>query len=276
MHIECKTSKQEKAIETIISKRSYIENEIDRILKKSYGIKINVEKRNQIVDFLFQNLPFFLDSININIDFKQIETLEFKSKNDLELAKKAYELKDYGNALFHLQQSIEKATKAYGLCLGIIKDPQKEISHKTPKVFIKLLRFSWVDDLAKIYDCNYNIQGNIENLDLLVKDDNKNRILDLDNSIPLFLNLYKSILKNIKKALSKREIKKIIDYVKINHGIDIKEIYMMQIEFALLLYLFSFITWIYAVEPRYSNEIEYDKLNIIKDFNKIVKLLEDK
>lgn len=210
------------------------------------------------------------------MDFKQIETLELKSKNDLELAKKAYELEDYCNALFHLQQSIEKTAKAYGLFLGIITNPQKEISHKTPKVFIKLLRLSWVDDLAKIYNCNNNIQENITNLDILIKDENKSSIIELDKDIPLLLNLYKTTLINTKKVFSKREINKIMGYMKINYGIDIKKIYLMQIEFAYLLYLFSFVTWIYAVDPRYSNEIEYSKLNIIKYFNKIVKLLDDK
>ncbi|HEY9204559.1 MAG TPA: HEPN domain-containing protein [Candidatus Methanoperedens sp.] len=268
-------SNQDKAIETIINNRSYIETEIDRILKKSHSIKIKAEKKKQIVDFLFQNLPDLIKCINLDINFEQIETLEQKSKYDIELAKMAYKLKDYGNALFHLQQAIEKATKAYGLYFGIIKDPQKEISHKTPKIFIKLLRLSWVDDLTNIYNRNYNLQKNLANLDILMKDENKASILDLDNNIPFFLNLYKNILKNTKRTLSRREIKRIVDYVKINYGIDIKEIYMMQIEFVLLLYLFSFITFIYAVEPRYSNEIEYNKLNVIKYFNNIMKLLDE-
>lgn len=259
---------QKKEIETI--DRTFIENEIDRILRKSQ-IKIEKEKKKQYIDFLIQNLPFFTATINKKRDFSQIETLISKSQKDLELSKAAYKLKDYSNTLFHLQQTIEKATKVYGLFLGIIENPQ-EIRHTTPKVFLKLLRLSWVDDLSKIYSYNYNIKKDLTNLEVLVKD--KENILDLDNNIPLFINLYENILRNSKKALSKREVKKLIHYVKINYGMDIKERYMAEIKFALFLYLFSFITFIYAVEPRYSNEIEYSKLNIIKYFNKIVKLLE--
>jgi hypothetical protein len=152
--------------------------------------------------------------------------------------------------------------KAYGLFLGIIENPQKEISHKTPRVYLKLLRFSWVEDFSKIYTPNINLQENLTVLDSLVKDENKKNVQDLDKNIPFFLDFYEASLKQARKSFSQKEVRIIINEVKRRYGKNIKEIYIMQIEFALLLYLFSFVTWIYNSEPRYSGE--YDKLNIMR------------
>lgn len=262
--------KQDNSMQNIINQRQYAEKEVFRILKKSPSIKINPEKVRQILDFLFLNLPNIIEGLNKDIDGEQIEVYESKSKNDLKLAKIAYDIKDYGNALFHLQQSVEKTVKAYGLLLGVIKNPKDEIGHKTPKVYLKMLRFSWINDLSNIFTPNANVQHNISKLDSLVQKDNNS--LELDKSIPFFLNWYKVSYKQAVKGFSKTEVKIIINEVKHRCGIDIQEIYMTQLEFGFLLYLFSFVTWIYAIKPRY--EGEYDKLNIIRYFNEIAKLLE--
>lgn len=262
--------KQDSSMQNIINQRQYAEKEVFRILKKSRNIKINPEKVRQILDFLFLNLPSITESLIKDIDSEQIELLDSKSRNDLKLAKIAYDIKDYGNAVFHLQQSVEKTVKAYGLLLGVINNPKDEIGHKTPKVYLKMLRFSWISDLSNIITPNINIQKNISKLDSLVQKDNNS--LELDKSIPFFLDWYESSFKQAVKGFSKTEVKTIINEVKHRYGIDIKEIYMMQLEYGLLLYLFSFVTWIYAIKPRY--EGEYNQLNIIRYFNEIVKLLE--
>jgi len=340
-------SKQDNSVQNITNQRQYAEIEVFRILKKSPSLKINPEKVRKILDFLFQNLPSIVESFNINIDIEKIETLAFKSKNDLKLAKIAYDIKDYGNALFHLQQSVEKTVKAYGLLLGVIEDPQEEIGHRTPEVYLKMLRFSWTNDLSNLFTPNINIPKIISNLDSLMQeylfswnkipgkdevklieflkqyynvawikkakiekfeddktirisiennylllslnnentkmnliiDDGRtdefivkkkngklkiskkdNSCIELDKNILLFLDLYKTSSKQVRKGLSKKEVKTIITEVKQRYGIDIKERYIMQLEFAFLLYLLSFVTWIYAIEPRY--EGKYDQLNI--------------
>lgn len=263
--------KQDNSIQNIINQRQYAEKEVFRILKKSPSIKINPEKVRQILDFLFLNLPDIIESLNKDIDYEQIEILESKSKNDLKLAKIAYDIKDYGNALFHLQQSVEKTVKAYGLLLGIINNPKDEIGHKTPKVYLKMLRFSWINDISNIFTPNINIQKNISKLDSLVQKDKNS--LELDKSIPFFLDWYEATFKQAVKGFSKKEVKTIINEVKHRCGIDIQKIYMTQLEFGFLLYLFSFVTWIYAIKPRY--EGEYNQLNIIRYFNKIVKFLDE-
>ena len=257
-------------MENSINERQCAEKEVFRILKKSRNIKFNPKKVRQILDFLFLNLPSITESLNKDIDSEQIEILESKSSNDLIIAKMAYDINDYSNALFHLQQSIEKTVKAYGLLLGVINDPKEGIGHKTPKVYLKMLKIPWISELSNIITPNINIQKNISELDFLIQKDENS--IELDKSIPLFLNLYEASFKQVDKGFSKTEVKTIINEVKHTCGIDIQEIYMIQLKFGFLLYLFSFVTWIYAVKPRY--EGEYDQLNIIQHFNKIVKFLE--
>lgn len=100
-------------------------------------------------------------------------------------------------------------------------------------------------------------------------------MLELDENIPFFLELYENSLKTARNGFSRQEIKIIIKEVKRKYGTNIKNEYMRQIEFAFLLYLFSFVTWIYAGNQRYSNEIKFESLNIIKYFNKIEKSLSE-
>lgn len=254
----------------IINQRNYVEKEIYRILKKS-RTKVDRKKIQKIVDFFYRNHLSILESVNRDIDDEQINTLESKSRNDLKLAKIAYEIEDYGNALFHLQQSIEKIVKAHGLKLGIIKDPKKEVGHKTPKVYVKMLKLSWMKEISSIVVPNQNIIANIEILESKLAKAENSVILDKD--IPFFLELYETSLKQTRKGFSKKEVKIMTSEVKKISEIDIEWQYMTQIKFTFVLYLFSFVTWIYAIEPRY--EGKYDKLNIILYFEKIVELLDE-
>lgn len=61
MSIEKKSLDQDNLIYTILSKRQDIENEVDRILKKSH-IKVNQEKKNQTIDFYFKICLLFFRS----------------------------------------------------------------------------------------------------------------------------------------------------------------------------------------------------------------------
>lgn len=263
-------SNQKSAVQIITNNRQFIESEIDRILKKSSGLKRNFSKEKRIIDFLFNNLDFIIESLNKNIDFKQIETLNSRSKEDLYIAKMVYDKEYYWAAINHLQQSIEKAAKAYGLSLGIIENPKKEIGHKTPKVYLKLLKPRWVGDLTKVFIPDIELEKTITNLSALVEEKNEGDIMDLDKSIPFMIEAYEKMLKNMNRSFSRSDIKAIVKETKKRCGIDIKYLYIAHARFTIL-YLFSFITWIYAIEPRYSGE--FDNLNIIKYFDKIEKFL---
>lgn len=243
-----------------------IEARVDKILKKS-KVSVNSKVKKQIIDFVCINLPIIQESINKSIDIDQIETLSSRAEDDLKIAKFSYEQKLFWSAVYHLQQSIEKSVKAHGLFFGIIEDPKNEISHKTPKVYLKLLRLPWADSLSEILTPKLNFKKSLSELDVLLKNE-----IDLDDNIPFFLKIYESSLEQAQKNFSNPKVKKLLREVEQQCGIDIEKIYMMQFEFTFLLYLFSFVTWIYAVEPRYSGE--YERLNIIQCFDTIIKLIE--
>ncbi len=109
-------------------------------------------------------------------------------------------------------------------------------------------------DLSKIFIPDINLEKNIDN----------------HNNIPYIIDAYEKMLKNMNKSFSRPDIKVIVKETKKRCGMDIKYLYISQARFTIL-YLFSFITLHYAVEPRYSGE--YEKLNIIKYFDKTTKLI---
>jgi hypothetical protein len=65
-------------------------------------------------------------------------TLSFfkTAENDLKTAKLLYDHRMYAQAIFYLQQSIEKLSKAFGLKLDLLKPKDiKKVSHHTAQVF---------------------------------------------------------------------------------------------------------------------------------------------
>jgi len=69
---------------------------------------------------------------------KFAETLFEIARNDLEASKCLFERELYPQAVFYLQQSIEKATKSFGLLNDVIKEDElKHVSHNPLKVYKK-------------------------------------------------------------------------------------------------------------------------------------------
>ena len=60
------------------------------------------------------------------------------AKVDIEASKVLFEKRIYSRSVYSLQQCVEKACKAFGYALGIIKK-QKTIGHISPNVFIEML-----------------------------------------------------------------------------------------------------------------------------------------
>lgn len=86
----------------------------------------------------FSVLPILKDK---KIDLSLVKDFLTVSKSDFEASKQLYKEKFYSISINLLQQSIEKLTKAYILKMGMItKDELLEISHHTPKAFMKLLQ----------------------------------------------------------------------------------------------------------------------------------------
>jgi len=67
------------------------------------------------------------------------------SKQDIQATRLLYERRIFPLSVYHLQQAIEKATKAYALAFFVIsKEDLTEIGHKSPMAFIKMLKKRWV------------------------------------------------------------------------------------------------------------------------------------
>ena len=108
------------------------------------------------------------------------------AKEDLEASKLLYEKGTYTLAVYHIQQCIEKLTKAIGLSSGLIREEdlyykksserKDVINHKTPKTFVLILknRFStkymnFLLTSIKVYGNQYNIENFKQGLKKLEK-----------------------------------------------------------------------------------------------------------
>ncbi|MEM0328696.1 MAG: HEPN domain-containing protein [Thermoproteota archaeon] len=94
------------------------------------------------------------------------------AKDDIAATKLLYENQVFSLSVYHLQQAVEKTTKAYGLILSIIsKEELMEIKHKSPLVFIKLLEKSWVTKYIGIIKMlNPEIKTNIDDVEKIINE----------------------------------------------------------------------------------------------------------
>jgi len=225
----------------------------------------DVERQEKIFNFIFTALLKIVENRTSKPDLKQIKILISNSKNDLKLANEAFLMRDYNNTLFHLQQSIEKLVKAYGLNIGVIKNPKNEIGHNTPEVYIKLLSQSWVSSVPEILDLD--IDTRIESLKKIAASEKSKA--EMDRDVGSLLRTHKKVVKKAEEKLSERDFKTVLTNVKRSLGVDIKTEILNQIQMVYFLVPFSFITSIYAVAPRYEDESKYKDLKVIKHFTKI-------
>jgi len=87
------------------------------------------------------------------IDLVQAGSLSNTARLDMESAKTLYEKHLYATAVYHLQQSVEKISKAYGITFFFfdekdLKEPS--IGHKTPRAFIKGVETPEIQGYIKI------------------------------------------------------------------------------------------------------------------------------
>jgi HEPN domain-containing protein len=83
------------------------------------------------------------------------------AKDDIRAVKILYEKQLLSLSVYHLQQAVEKTTKAYALALSVVTTRElKEIKHKGPLTFIKLLKKKWAMayiNLVKTLNPNVNV-----------------------------------------------------------------------------------------------------------------------
>jgi len=88
---------------------------------------------------------------------KFAETLFEIARNDLEASKCLFERELYPQAVFYLQQSIEKATKSFGLLNDVIKEDElKHVSHNPLKVYKKSIE-KQKKKIERIMDANEKV-----------------------------------------------------------------------------------------------------------------------
>ena len=262
---------EEPAVENLVEQKDFIADEVKRITRP---LNIKREFIEQIVENLLNNLPTLIKIANLGVDTKQISEFILLAKNDICLANDAYRNNDFNNTLFHLQQSIEKVVKAYGMRLGTIENPRAEVGHNIPLVYLKLLeKTSELNNIPKIFGIKTDIKKAANDFKALIANDKAK--IEFDKSAPVFLNAFKNVLKQFDRKTSKIEIRKILREVKKIYGIDILRLCKSQICFSFFLCPFAIITSPYAVDPRYSIEQRYKELNLIKHFPEIQKNLKD-
>jgi HEPN domain-containing protein len=98
------------------------------------------------------SLPIPEDKLKKSNDFIKC------AKRDLRASKILYDKNMYAEYAYHMQQSVEKIAKAYIISLNTLSNSQyKQIRHKTPKAFIKLLEKEFeIFDILKKLDFNFN------------------------------------------------------------------------------------------------------------------------
>lgn len=78
------------------------------------------------------------------------------SRQDIQATRLLYERQVFPLSVYHLQQAIEKATKAYALAFfAISKEDLIKIGHKSPMAFIRMLKKSWVNKFIVVLKMFY-------------------------------------------------------------------------------------------------------------------------
>ncbi|KXA99729.1 hypothetical protein AKJ42_02625 [candidate division MSBL1 archaeon SCGC-AAA261C02] len=126
------------------------------------------------------------------------------SENDLEAARHLFEKKLYPQAIFYLQQSVEKSTKSLGLHFKIISEEDlEEIRHESFRIYVMILE-ELKESAARGYEKLMKLPG-IQSMEVVRKHK------DLDPSeLNAMLNNFKKYVENPKKSISKEELETII------------------------------------------------------------------
>ena len=73
------------------------------------------------------------------------------ARQDLMSSKLNYDAKIFNLACYHIQQSVEKAAKAYYKLLGILEDKAiRRTSHDTPELFLRMVELPWAQSFGEL------------------------------------------------------------------------------------------------------------------------------
>lgn len=213
----------------------------------------------------------------------------------LDRAQRSYNFKDYENALKELELSVENLIKAYSLYLGLKKekDLQTNIGHFSIKVYIDLLNESWITKTKEIFGINTDIKKSVEFLKTLrppsinpknIKEEDieklRRDLIAWDQSSIIFINYFKIVDNKLNRIFAKKSFNYAINHCKLQFKTDIKAYYKSHFGFSGLLLPLAIITQFYQSKFSYADftrrlKLDYKELNLIKNFNEIIFLLQE-
>jgi len=144
-------------------------------------------------------------------DLKLAYDLFEVSKEDLKTCKILYIQNIFNFAVYHIQQSIEKLAKAYGLTLGYIsRDDLRKCSHTTPRVFIQMLQDNFIGRLMSIFNQFGVDASNVSEVrKLFFEKKSKESLIELEKEVAFFdkrkIMMWIDTGKNIREKLKKKQ-----------------------------------------------------------------------
>jgi len=167
----------------------------------------------------FQFMLDFADKRQIDDKTKElVDNLLRCAKEDIAVCHLLYTNKKYSHSIHYLQQSVEKATKAYVLNYGNFSQKEiKEISHNSPDAFVRLFdkMSGYADIISKMYP---DIKTDTKDLKCLIKDKNKRlELAKMDyKAFKVIFNMYDSIKDRFKE--------KMVDIDKLIEGFSLQDL----------------------------------------------------
>jgi hypothetical protein len=256
--------------------------EEDLKLVEDFFEKVEID---DLINFA-KELPLLKMQANKNVEGIILSKMFLQNASkDLETTKILYEHKIYNTAVFHLQQAVEKTTKAYALTFFTLsKRETRGVGHDTPLVFIELIERKWVKYLvnplrrqfphSKILDPDIL---EIKNL-MRKKEEKKKLALLKEEQIKGWLELIKKITSTLTSSETKRRISEVLDYLRveaeelkesddinesqIGYGIEKQltdlekgvESFLLRGSYILTIYFLSIITYPHSTFTRYPSE----------------------
>ena len=207
-----------------------------------------------------------------------------------DLKSKAYKL-----SLKRLQLTVETLIKSYALYTGLKKEEQlyTTVGHLPIKVYIDLLKESWVVKAKDIFKLKGDMNEHIEILEKYkpprVKSKNltdadikilRDAAKEWDRTTDFFIKKFKKIDKKMDKEFSKKGTAYLVNYCKRKTKADIKAYHKAWFGFSALLLPLSIITQFYSSKYTYADysrelNIDYKNTNLVKNLKEITHLLEE-
>lgn len=149
------------------------ENDLIKFLNEIMpeGEKFKEEQLDQILEFTSQIIKEIPSKDQNQKNLRIAKEFIKIAKQDIKDAHLLYHNESFASSIYHLQQAVEKTTKAYGVAFFTLseKDLQK-IKHKTPKAFVMLLKKRYITPYIKLMKSFYPdlIEGNAQELEKLI------------------------------------------------------------------------------------------------------------